>query len=231
MFDFALVFESLPEIAQGIGLTLQLLVLSLLFGTVLGVVTVLMRISGSILLSWPAFIYIYIFRGTPMLVQLFVIYYGVAQFEWIRDSLFWPFLRDPYWCAILALTLNGGAYMAEIFRGGIQGVDKGLHEAAAAIGLSKRQRFTYITAPIAIRLSLPAYSNEIISLLKATALASTITMNDMTGVARTIVAKTFAPYEIFISAAIVYLMMTWVIQNGVSLVERRLNRYIVRPGA
>ena len=230
MFDFALVIESLPEIAQGIGLTLQLLILSLLFGTVLGVVTVLMRISGSILLSWPAFIYIYIFRGTPMLVQLFVIYYGVAQFEWIRDSLFWPFLRDPYWCAILALTLNGGAYMAEIFRGGIQGVDKGLQEAASAIGLSKRQRFTYITAPIAIRLSLHAYSNEIISLLKATALASTITMNDMTGVARTIVAKTFAPYEIFISAAIVYLMMTWVIQTGVSVVEGRLNRYIVRPG-
>ncbi len=225
-FDFELIFASLPKIASGVGLTLQLLALSLLLGTILAVITVLMRMSNSRFLTWPAFAYVYIFRGTPMLVQLFVIYYGVAQFEWIQKSVFWPILREPYWCAILAFTLNMGAYTSEIFRGGIQAVDKGLLEAASALGISKSQRFVYITAPIAIRLSLPAYGNEMISLLKATALASTITMSDTTGVARTIVAKTFAPYEIFISAAIIYLVMTWFIQRGVRVVEHRFNRYL-----
>ena len=136
-FDFELIFASLPKIASGVGLTLQLLALSLLLGTILAVITVLMRMSNSRFLTWPAFAYIYIFRGTPMLVQLFVIYYGVAQFEWIQKSVFWPILREPYWCAILAFTLNMGAYTSEIFRGGIQAVDKGLLEAASALGISK----------------------------------------------------------------------------------------------
>ncbi len=225
-FDFALVFESLPEIATGVGLTLELLLLSLILGTLLAVIAVLMRMSTLPILSWPAFVYIYIFRGTPMLVQLFVIYYGVSQFESVQNSFLWPILREPFWCAILAFTLNMGAYTAEIFRGGIQAVDKGLLEAASALGISKAKRFIYVTAPIATRLSMPAYSNEMISLLKATALASTITMNDTTGVARTIVARTFAPYEIFISAAIIYLVMAWVIQKGTAHAEQRLNRYL-----
>lgn len=225
-FDIALVFQSLPQIMDGIGLTLQLLIFSVILGFVLAVVTVLMRISGVWFLAWPAFLYIYVFRGTPMLVQLFLIYYGLAQFESLQESIFWPLLREPYYCAILSFTLAAGAYGAEILRGGIQGVDAGLLEAGSALGLSKRHRFTHITAPIAMRLSLPAYSNEVISLLKATALASTITMNDVTGVARTIVAKTFAPYEIFLSAAVVYLGLAFVIQRGLVLYERRLNRYI-----
>lgn len=225
-FDIALVFQSLPQIVDGIGLTLQLLIFSVILGFALSVVTVLMRISGVWFLAWPAFLYIYVFRGTPMLVQLFLIYYGLAQFESLQESIFWPLLREPYYCAILSFTLAAGAYGAEILRGGIQGVDAGLLEAGSALGLSKRHRFTHITAPIAMRLSLPAYSNEVISLLKATALASTITMNDVTGVARTIVAKTFAPYEIFLSAAVVYLGLAFVIQRGLAMYERRLNRYI-----
>jgi len=225
-FDVSLVFASLPEIVGGIGVTVQLLVLSLLLGLVLAVATALMRISRIPLLAWPALAYVYVFRGTPILVQLFVIYYGLPQFAFIQESVLWPILREPYWCAIIAFTLNNGAYAAEILRGGIQGVDRGLHEAGRALGLSPRQRFIYVTAPIAVRLALPAYSNEMISLLKATALASTITMADVTGVARTIVAKTFAPYEIFISAALVYLAMTWLIQRAVALAERRASRYV-----
>ncbi len=225
-FEFSLIYESLPKIFEGIGLTLQLLFFSILLGTMLALATVLMRISGRWYLEWPSFVYIYIFRGTPMLVQLFVIYYGLPQFQFIQDSLFWPLPREPFYCAILSFTLAAGAHGAEILRGGIQGVDKGLLEAGSALGISTRHRFTYITAPIAIRLSLPAYTNEVISLLKATALASTITMHDVTGVARTIVAQTFAPYEIFISAAIVYLGLAWIIQTGMGLYERRLNRYI-----
>jgi octopine/nopaline transport system permease protein len=225
-FDLSLIADNVPKIALGAGLTLQLLFLSLLIGSLLGVGAVLMRISGSAVLAWPSFAYSYVFRGTPMLVQIFLIYYGLSQFEGVRNSMLWPILREPYWCAVIALSLNCGAYTAEILRGGIQGVDQGLHEAGRALGLTPRQRFVHVTAPIAVRLALPAYGNEMISLLKGTALVSMITMNDITGVARNVVSKTFAPYEIFISAAIVYLMITWAIQHGVRLAERRFSRYI-----
>ena len=127
---------------------------------------------------------------------------------------------------MLALTLNSGAYASEILRGGVLGVDQGLHDAGRSLGLKPHHRHMLVTAPIAIRLAIPAYSNEVISMLKATALASTVTLMDMTGVARTIVAKTFAPYEIFIAAAIVYLSITWVIQRGFGRLERRMSRYI-----
>jgi len=227
-FDVSLVIDSLPRILEGIGLTLQLLVLSTIFGFIIAVILLLMRISGKWYLAWPAFLYTYVFRGTPILVQIFIIYYGLPQFEFIRESIFWPILREPFGCALLALSLNDGAYVAEILRGGVLGVGKGLHEAGSALGLSKRQRFIYITAPIAIRLSIPAYSNDQISQLKATALASTITLLDITGVARTIVAETFAPYEIFISAAIIYLVMTWIIQRGMGMFEQRMSRYLIK---
>jgi polar amino acid transport system permease protein len=225
-FDLRLIAEAVPQIALGAGLTLQLLALSLVCGTTIGVVTALMRISGYRLLAWPALAYTYVVRGTPMLVQLFLIYYGLSQFEAVRASLLWPILREPYWCAVLAFSLNCGAYTAEILRGGILGVDKGLHEAGRALGLTASRRFMLVTAPIAVRLALPAYGNEVVSLLKATALVSMITMSDITGVARDIVARTFAPYEIFIAAAIVYLALTFALQAGLRRVERRASRYV-----
>ncbi len=225
-FDIGLVFGSLPKMLVGLGLTLELLFLSSFIGLVLAVVTLLMRISGRWVLVAPAVAFIYIFRGTPILVQIFVIDYGLPQFEFIREGVLWPFLREPFWCCILALSLNAGAYVSEILRGGVLGVDKGLLEAASALGISKTQRFIYIISPIAIRLSLPAYSNDIISMTKATALASTVTLLDMTGVARTLVAQTFAPYEIFISAAIIYMVMAWMIQKGFGMAERRMSRYL-----
>ncbi len=225
-FDIALVFSSIPELLTGLGLTLELLFLSSFIGLVLAIVTLLMRLSGRWVLVAPAVAYIYIFRGTPILVQIFVIYYGLPQFEFIRESVLWPFLREPFWCSILALSLNAGAYVSEILRGGVLGVDKGVLEAASALGISKPQRFIYIVSPIAIRLSLPAYSNDIISMTKATALASTVTLLEMTGVARTLVAQTFAPYEIFVSAAIIYMLMAWMIQRGFGLLEKRLSRYL-----
>ena len=226
IFDFGLIVGSIPKMLTGLGLTLQLLLLSSFIGLVLAVITLLMRISGRWFLVAPAVVYIYIFRGTPILVQIFVIYYGLPQFEFIREGVFWPFLREPFWCCILALSLNAGAYVSEILRGGVLGVDKGAQEAASALGISKTQSFIYITTPIAIRLSLPAYSNDIISMTKATALASTVTLLDMTGVARTIVAQTFAPYEIFISAAIIYMVIAWMVQKGFGMLERRMSRYI-----
>ena len=225
-FDIGLVFESIPKMLAGLGLTLELLLLSSAIGLVLAVITLLMRISGRWFLVVPAVTYIYIFRGTPILVQIFIIYYGLPQFEFIREGVFWPFLREPFWCCILALSLNAGAYVSEILRGGVLGVDKGILEAASAVGISMTQRFIYITSPIAIRLSLPAYSNDVISMTKATALASTVTLLDMTGVARTIVAQTFAPYEIFISVAIIYIVIAWMVQRGFGLLEMRMSRYL-----
>ncbi len=226
IFDIGLVFESIPKMLGGLGLTLELLLLSSFIGLVLAVITLLMRISGRWFLVAPAVAYIYIFRGTPILVQIFVIYHGLPQFEFIRESVLWPFLREPFWCCILALSLNAGAYVSEILRGGVLGVDRGLLEAASALGISKTQRFIHIVSPIAIRLSLPAYSNDIISMTKATALASTVTLLDMTGVARTLVAETFAPYEIFISVAIIYMVIAWLVQKGFGLAEKRMSRHL-----
>jgi polar amino acid transport system permease protein len=225
-FDFALIMDSIPKMLLGIGLTFQLLFLSAVLGLALAIILLLMRISGRWYLSAPTMVYIYIFRGTPILVQIFIIYYGLPQLEFVRDSIFWPILREPFGCAILALTLNTGAYVSEILRGGVLGVDRGLKEAGAALGLSARHRFIYITSPIAIRLCLPAYSNDVISLMKSTALASTITLLDMTGIARTIVAETYAPYEIFISLMFIYLILTWMIQRAFGWTEKRMSRHV-----
>ena len=226
-FDLDLILDSIPKMLMGIGLTFQLLFLSLVLGTALAIILLILRISGRWYLSWPTMVYIYIFRGTPILVQIFIIYFGFPQLDFIRNNdILWPILREPFGCAIVALTLNTGAYLSEIFRGGVLGVDRGLKEAGAALGLSVTHRFIYITAPIAIRLSLPAYSNDVISLMKSTALASTITLLDMMGIARTIVAETYAPYEIFVSVMVIYLVITWAIQRTFGWIEKRMSRHV-----
>ena len=230
MIDFNLIMESLPLMLAGIGITFQLLVISGFLGLILAILLLLLRISGKWYLSFPAQVYIYVFRGTPIIVQIFIIYYGLPQFGFIRDSILWPILREPMGCAVVALTLNTGAYVSEILRGGVLAVSKGLIEAGSALGMSSHQKFLYITAPIATRIALPAYSNDVISLLKSTALASTITIADMTGIARTIVADTYAPYEIFISLAIVYLVFTFILQKLFGYLERYMGRYTEREG-
>ncbi|MFQ6163353.1 ABC transporter permease [Sinorhizobium meliloti] len=226
--NIGIVFHAIPRMLGGIVMTFQLLLLSLTIGTMIAVLLLLMRISGRWWLSWPAQLYTYVFRGTPILVQIFIVYYGLPQFEWIRESILWPILRDPFGCAILALSLNTGAYLSEIFRGGVLAVERGLLEAGAALGMSPTHRFIYITTPLAIRIALPAYGNEVISLMKSTALASTITLVDMTGIGRTIVAETFAPYQVFLSLAIVYVAITWIIQRSVKRLEVYLGRSTAR---
>ncbi len=230
-FDFGLIFSSLPQLLSGLAVTLKLLFLSTLIGLALAIVILLMRLSGRQWLIWPAKAYIYFLRGTPILVQIFLIYYGLPQFDAVRDSVFWPLLRQPFFCCMVALALNTSAYVSEILRGGVMGVDKGVYEAAKALGLTARQRFIYVISPIAIRIALPAYGNEIISMMKATALASTVTLLDVTGVARTIVADTFAPFEIFIVAAIIYLVMAWLFQLGFGIIEERIGRYMKREAS
>lgn len=226
--NMSIFLDALPRMLGGFAMTFQLMVVSLATGTLIAVMLLLMRLSGKRWLSWPAQLYIYVFRGTPILVQIFIIYYGLPQLDWIRDSVFWPVLRDPFGCAIVALSLNVGAYVSEVFRGGVLAVERGLTEAGSALGMNSMHRFVYITAPLAFRICLPVYGNEIISLMKSTALASTITLVDMTGIARTIVAETFAPYQVFLSLAFIYIILTWILQTGIKRLEEYLGRHMVR---
>ncbi len=217
--DFAT--EHLPRLLKAAKLTIELTLLSLFFGIFVGVFFAVLRTSNSKVLYYISYYYSYVFRGTPLLVQIFIIYFGLAQLEWIRESFLWAFLKEPYSCAILAFTLNTGAYSSEIFRSAFETVNKGIVEAAEGLGLNKINTFFKIKLPIAIRQSLPAYGNEMILMLKGTSLASTVTLLDLTGVAKHIISTTFRPVEVFIIAGSIYLLMTFVIHNLIKYLERR----------
>ena len=217
--DFAI--EHLPRLLKAAKLTIELTLLSLFFGIFAGVFFAVLRTSNSKVLYYISYYYSYIFRGTPLLVQIFIIYFGLAQLEWIRESFLWVFLKEPYSCAILAFTLNTGAYSSEIFRSAFETINKGIVEAAEGLGLNKINTFFKIKLPIAIRQSLPAYGNEMILMLKGTSLASTVTLLDLTGVAKHIISTTFKPVEVFIVAGSIYLLMTFLIHNFIKFLERR----------
>ena len=219
--DFAI--EHLPRLLKAAKLTIELTLLSLFFGIFVGVFFAVLRTSNSKVLYYISYYYSYIFRGTPLLVQIFIIYFGLAQLEWIRESFLWVFLKEPYSCAILAFTLNTGAYSSEIFRSAFETVNKGIIEAADGLGLNKINTFFKIKLPIAIRQSLPAYGNEMILMLKGTSLASTVTLLDLTGVAKHIISTTFRPVEVFIVAGSIYLLMTFIIHNFIKFLERKYN--------
>lgn len=224
--NFALMWESVPRLLDGLVLTLQLVSLSLLLGMVVAVSVALMRLSSHRALSGLAYGFVFVFRGTPLLVQIFLIYYGLGQFEAVRDSFLWTFFREPFWCAILAYTLNTGAYTSEIIRGGIQSVPFTQIEAARACGMGRLLMFRRIVFPIAIRQALPAYGNEIMLMVKATSLASTITLMEVTGIARSIISQTFAPVEIFIVAGSIYLLINFVVSRALRYVEYRLSPHL-----
>ena len=219
--DFAV--EHLPRLLKAAKLTIELTLLSLFFGIFVGVFFAVLRTSNSKVLYFISYYYSYIFRGTPLLVQIFIIYFGLAQVEWIRESFLWVFLKEPYSCAILAFTLNTGAYSSEIFRSAFETINKGIVEAAKGLGLNKINIFFKIKLPIAIRQSLPAYGNEMILMLKGTSLASTVTLLDLTGVAKHIISTTFRPVEVFIIAGSIYLLMTFIIHNLIKFLEKKYN--------
>lgn len=215
--------EMLPQLAEGALLTLELLLLSAVFGMCISLPLALARVSKNPLVSTLPRVYIYLFRGTPLLVQLFLVYYGLGQFEAIRESFLWPVLREAYWCAVITFSLHTAAYIAELLRGAIQAVPSGEVEAARAIGMSSRQVYTSVILPRAFRMTLPAYGNEIILMLKASALASTITLLDLTGMAKTISAKNYMPVETFVTAGAFYLIITYVLTHLIRYIERRLH--------
>ena len=219
--DFAL--EHLPRLLKAAKLTIELTLLSLFFGIFVGVFFAILRTSNNKILFYISYYYSYVLRGTPLLVQIFIIYFGLAQIEWIRESFLWIFLKEPYSCAILAFTLNTGAYSSEIFRSAFETINKGILEAAKGLGLNNINTFFKIKLPIAIRQSLPAYGNEMILMLKGTSLASTVTLLDLTGVAKHIISTTFRPVEVFIVAGCIYLLMTFIIHNFIKFLEKRYN--------
>jgi octopine/nopaline transport system permease protein len=227
--NFELMAESFPKLIAGLPITLALVASSLAIGFVFAVILAQMRLSKSLLLSKCAYGYVYVFRSTPLLVQIFLIYYGSGQF---RESLeavgLWYFLREPYFCAIMALTMNTAAYTSEIIRGGIQSVPWGQLEAGRAVGMSGITLFRRIVFPVAIRQALPAYGNEIILMVKSTSLASTITILEVTGIAKKIIAATFAPMEVFIIAGAIYLSMNFIVTRGVQWIEVKLSPQLYR---
>ena len=219
--DLDFMLGHLPRLLKATTLTIQLTLLSLFFGVFVGAFFAVLRTSKNRILYLISYYYSYIFRGTPLLVQIFIIYFGFGQVEWIRESFLWVVFKEAYTCAILAFTLNTGAYSSEIFRSAFQTINRGLIEAAEGLGMNKINIFFKIKLPIAIKQSLPAYGNEMILMLKGTSLASTVTLLDLTGVAKHIISTTFRPVEVFVVAGGIYLMMTFCIHYFIKFVEKR----------
>ena len=220
--NWELMIKWMPRLLEGAWLTLELVAIAVLAGLILAIPLGIARSAQQAWVRALPYAYIFFFRGTPLLVQLFLVYYGLAQFEAVRQSAFWPVLRDPYWCAVITLTLHTAAYIAEILRGAIQAIPPGEIEAARALGMSRGQALLRIILPRATRIGLPAYSNEVILMLKASALASTITLLELTGMSRTIIARTYQPVEIFLMAGVFYLLSAYVLVRLFRLLEKRL---------
>ena len=220
--DLDLMINSLPKLLSATLTTLKLLSLSLIFGLIIGLIFAIMRLSKNKFISNFSYGFSYIFRGTPLLVQIFIIYFGLGQIEYLRSTILWVILKEPYWCAIIAFSLNTGAYTSEILRSAFQTIKPGLIEAGKSLGISSKVIFYKIQIPIAIKQSLPAYGNEIILMLKGTSLASTVTLMDLTGVAKYIISTTFKPVEVFIVAGSIYLFLTFLIHNFIKFAEKKM---------
>ena len=219
--DFDLMITSFPKLLGATVITLKLLSASLFFGLFIGLFFAILRLNKNIFINKFAYGYSYVFRGTPLLVQIFIIYFGLGQIEYLRSTILWVILKEPYWCAIIAFTLNTGAYTSEILRSAFQTIKPGIIEAGKSLGISNKIIFYKIQIPIAIRQSLPAYGNEIILMMKGTSLASTVTLMDLTGVAKYIISTTFKPIEVFIVAGGIYLFMTFIIHNVIKYLEKK----------
>ena len=219
--NFELIISSFPKMLGAAVITVKLLAFSLAIGLLIGLFFAVLRLNKNIFINRFAYGYSYLFRGTPLLVQIYIIYFGLGQIEFIRSTFLWVILKEPFWCAIIAFALNTGAYTSEILRSAFQTIKPGVIEAGKSLGISNKIIFYKIQIPIAIRQSLPAYGNEIILMLKGTSLASTVTIMDLTGVAKHIISTTFKPVEVFILAGSIYLLMTFIVHNLIKYLEKK----------
>ncbi|MAL99180.1 MAG: amino acid ABC transporter permease [Alteromonadaceae bacterium] len=207
---------------DGVTTTVQLVFLSLVLGLLLAVPLAILRTTPSVFVSGPIWVFTYLFRGTPLLVQLYIIYYGVAQIPGIQETFWWEVFREPFYPALIAFTLNTAAYTTEILRGALQSTPQGEIEAAKAYGMSWLLRVRRIVLPSAFRRALPAYSNEVIFMLHASAIASVVTIVDITGAARDIYSRFYTPFVAFSFAALLYLLLTFMLVYGFRRLEHRL---------
>jgi len=230
-FDWALVGETFPLYVKGLWLTLALVSASLVIGLVLSLPLAVGRTSSNPLINGPIYVYTYFFRGTPLLVQLYLIYYGLSQSQWIRESFLWNFIDDAWKCAMIAFVLNTTAYTTEIIRGAIQRTPQGEVEAARAAGMSQRQVYTRILLPSALRRALPTYGNEVIFMLHGSAIVSIITVEDLLGVARIVNSRYYTPYEAFLTVGAFYLVLTFGIVYLFRELEKRYLRHLRRDDA
>lgn len=217
----------LPQLLDGAWVTLKLVILSGIVGILLAIPLALLRVSRNPWLWVLPYCYIFFFRGTPLLVQIFLVYYGLSQFESLRNTgwLWNEVLSQPYWCAIITFSLHTAAYIAELFRGAIQAVPKGEVEAAMALGLSKAKQYRKIILPRAFGMILPAYGNEVILMLKGSALASTITLLDLMGATRNVISRTYMNLEFFLLAGVMYLIIAAVLIGFFRLLENIFNAH------
>lgn len=229
--DWPFLLDVFNQLLAGLPLTVELAALSLTMGFILAVLIAGAQGSPFPPLRWLARSHVELFRGTPLLVQIFLIYYGLGQITALRQSFLWPFLREPYWCAVLALALNTSAYTAEIIRGAVQAVPSGEIEAGRACGMSGLTLRRRIIWPIALRQGLPVYGSEAILMIKATSLASIITLSEVTGIAYKLLSSTYRVVEIFVVTGAIYLALTFVMTIAFSLVERHLHSHLAHRHA
>ena len=224
MIDFELMISMLPALLKGASLTLQLTAIVIVLGTLLSLPIALAKNASFALLRGAAQGYIMFFRGTPSLVQVFLLYFGAGQFQVFQESALWPVLRDPFWCVVIALSLNTAAYTGKTLAAALAAIPKGVKEACFSLGLSRLQAFWTVDVRLAFRAALPAFGNDIIMTCKATALASTVTLMELTGAARLISSETYAPFETFIAAGLIYLSINYFLTSVVRHIERHFAR-------
>lgn len=229
--DINVVIANLPLYLQGLWTTAWLVAAALALGSCLAVPLAILRTSANPLVNGPVWAFTYFFRGTPQLVQLYMIYYGAGQFAVVRDSFAWPLLSQAWFCALLTFTLNSAAYTTEILRGAIQNTPSGEVEAARACGMSRGQMLRRIILPSAFRRALPAYGNEVIFVLHGSSVASVVTLLDLTGVARLVNSRYYTPYEAFLTAAVFYLALTFLLVWLFRRFEHRWHAHLRRRPA
>jgi arginine/ornithine transport system permease protein len=224
--DFSIITGNIDVYLEGMKNTLILVSLSLIIGLLLAVPLAVLRVVGNNIVQFPIRAFVFFFRGTPLLVQMFLVYYGFGQFDWMKESFVWPLFKEAYFCALLTFSLNTCAYTVEILRGSIVATPEGEVEAATAAGMSKFLMLRRIILPSAFRRALPAYSNEIIFMLHGSALASVITIVDITGAARIINSRYYSPYEAFITAALFYMAITFTLIFFIRMLEKKWQAHL-----
>jgi His/Glu/Gln/Arg/opine family amino acid ABC transporter permease subunit len=226
-FDPVLAWASLPRMLHGMLNTVGITALSLVFGLAIAIPITLARMSPRPSLNLPAAAFVMFFRGTPAIILLYLVYYGLAQLPSIHDGPLWLIFANAFACAVIGLTLNHASYLVEILRGGLDAVPAGLTEASAALGISPRQTFTWIRFPLAMRYALKAYQNEVLMFTKGTAVVGVVTVVDLTAVANEVFEATYDAVTPMLAAAVLYWVLINLMRIGFELLDRSLNRHLI----